>query len=74
MDSDFKEYRVFRSMSPGVTDVNGVQMGGPISDRYQAFYDDFDPLLDTISNIYYYRVYVYDKTGHKARSNEVATQ
>jgi hypothetical protein len=42
-----------------------------ISDQFQTFFDDSG--LDTVNNTYYYRVYVFDKGGNSARSNEVSS-
>ncbi|MDH3217610.1 MAG: hypothetical protein OEN01_15280 [Candidatus Krumholzibacteria bacterium] len=69
-NTDFMEYRVYRDTSPGVTDDPAKRVV-TLTDRFQTFYDDTG--LDTVSNTYYYRVYVFDKGGNSARSNEVST-
>jgi fibronectin type 3 domain-containing protein len=70
-DSDFFEYKVFRTLVPGVTDLPGNQVGGDIRERFLTYFDDAG--LDTTSNDYYYRIYVYDAAGQKSRSNEKST-
>ncbi|MBN2185709.1 MAG: hypothetical protein JW746_10315 [Candidatus Krumholzibacteriota bacterium] len=68
-NTDFLEYRIYRSTAPGVTDASylvatlGVQGVG--------WYDDTG--IDTAGNTYYYRVFVYDKGGLYSRSNEETT-
>jgi fibronectin type 3 domain-containing protein len=71
-DSDFLAYYVYRDTIPGVTETTGTMVSPVITDRYTTFFDDSG--LDLLNHTYYYRVYVYDKGGNKARSNEVATQ
>jgi fibronectin type 3 domain-containing protein len=68
-DTDFQEYKIFRDTSPGVTEAS-LEVA-TISDQFQTFFDDSG--LDTVNNTYYYRVYVFDKGGNSARSNEVSS-
>ena len=68
-NTDFHSYRVFRAQQPGVTDFS--LLVATITDRYTVFFDDTG--LDTVTNDYYYRVYVYDVALRPARSNEVTT-
>jgi hypothetical protein len=68
-DSDFYEYRIFRSTSPGVTE-SSLQVT-TITDREITWFDDTG--LDIGANSYYYRVLVYDTGGQSSRSNEVTT-
>ena len=65
-DIDFANYKIFRSMSSGVDDSNSalVKM---ISDQNITSHEDTDLEENTE---YYYRVYVYDKGGLSAGSNE----
>ena len=67
-DTDFKEYKIYRAESPGVTEAS--ELRDTITDRFQTFFDDTG--LDTTTTTYYYRVYVFDKGGNSARSNEVS--
>lgn len=69
-NSDFNEYRIYRSTSPGVLETS--QLLVIIDDRELTWYDDADG-LDTVTNTYYYRVFVYDKGMKFTRSNEVST-
>jgi fibronectin type 3 domain-containing protein len=68
-DTDFGEYRVYRSTSPGVTESS--QFITAITNRELTYFDDSG--LDTAANTYYYRVMVYDTGGKSSRSNEVST-
>jgi fibronectin type 3 domain-containing protein len=68
-DSDFEEYRIYRSTSPGVTDLS--QLVTVITSRETTWFDDTG--LDTGTNSYYYRILVYDLGGQYSRSNEVTT-
>jgi len=67
--TDFREYRVYRSMQPGVTTASTLV--ATIADREKTYYDDTG--LDLVGNNYYYRTYVYDAGGKNSRSNEVTT-
>ena len=67
--TDFREYRVYRSMQPGVTTASTLV--ATIADREKTYYDDTG--LDLAGNNYYYRIYVYDAGGKNSRSNEVTT-
>lgn len=69
-DTDFREYRIYRATSPGVT--TSSQLVATISNRETTFFDDEG--LDTAANTYYYRVYVVDRAGKSSRSNEVASR
>lgn len=68
-DSDFEEYRIYRSTSPGVTESS--QLVNVITSRETTWFDDSG--LDTSANSYYYRILVYDLGGQYSRSNEVTT-
>ena len=70
-DTDFVEYRVYRDTSPGVT-AEYSDLAATIGDREITYLDDTD--LDTQTNLYYYRVYVYDLGGKSSRSNEMSTE
>jgi fibronectin type 3 domain-containing protein len=69
-DSDFLEYRIYRSISPGVTSSQS-DLVTTISQRETRWYDDLG--LDLITENCYYRVYVYDMGNRFSRSNEVTT-
>lgn len=68
-NTDFREYRIYRSTSPGVDTLTPPVE--TITDRERTYYDDTG--LNLSSFTYYYRVYVFDKGGKSSRSNEVAT-
>ncbi len=68
-NTDFEEYRIYRSTEPGVTE--GSYLVDTVDNREITFYDDSG--LDLGSNTYYYRVFVIDKSGKIARSNEVSS-
>ena len=68
-NTDFREYRIYRATSPGVTESSTLVK--TISNREQTYYDDEG--IDTVSNVYYYRIYTYDDSGKFSRSNEVST-
>lgn len=68
-DTDFREYRLYRALAPGVTTASTLV--ATIADREITFYDDTG--LDTSANTYYYRLYVFDAAGKSSRSNEVDT-
>lgn len=68
-NTDFDAYIIRRSTSPGVT--MSSQQVAIISNRFQTFFDESG--LDTVANVYYYRVYVRDKAQNQTRSNEVDT-
>lgn len=70
LNTDFEEYRVYRATSPGVTD--GSLLVATISEREITFFDDTG--INTQTNIYYYRIYVYDRGGKSSRSNEMSTE
>jgi fibronectin type 3 domain-containing protein len=67
-NTDFEEYRIYRAEAPGVT--TSSTLVATIDDKFQTFFDDSG--LDTTTTTYYYRVYVFDKGGNSARSNEVS--
>ncbi len=69
-NTDFKEYRIYRSTSPGVTD-DPLMLVESITEKERTYHDDTG--LDLSSFTYYYRVYVVDKSEKSSRSNEVAT-
>ena len=68
-NTDFREYRIYRSTAPGVT-VQSTLVA-TITEREVTYYDNMG--LDMGSFTYYYRVYVYDKGDKYSRSNEVTT-
>ncbi len=68
-DTDFEEYRIYRSTTPGVT--TSSERLPYISDREITWFDDTG--LDLAGTTYYYRVMVFDKSGKNTRSNEVST-
>ena len=68
-NTDWREYRLYRSTQPGVT-LSSVLVT-TITDRERTFFDDSG--LDLGGNTYYYRVYVFDLSGKNSRSNEVDT-
>jgi fibronectin type 3 domain-containing protein len=68
-DTDFMEYRLYRSLTPGVT--SSSTLVATIVDRERAYFDDTG--LDLGLNTYHYRVYVFDLQGKSSRSNEVDT-
>lgn len=67
--TDFKEYRLYRSTSPGVTTTSALV--ATITDRERTYHDDTG--LNLALNTYYYRVFVFDLGGKSSRSNEVST-
>jgi fibronectin type 3 domain-containing protein len=67
--TDFSQYRIYRSIQPGVTTASTLV--ATIADRERTYYDDTG--LDLAGNNYYYRIYVYDAGGKNSRSNEVTT-
>jgi len=69
-NTDFEEYRVYRSLSPGVTESS--LLVATIDEREITYFDDTG--LDTQANVYYYRVYVVDRGGKASRSNEMSTE
>ena len=68
-DTDFSQYRIYRSTSPGVTETSVLV--ATIGDQELTWYDDTG--IDTVGNTYYYRVLTYDLGGKFSRSNEVTT-
>jgi fibronectin type 3 domain-containing protein len=68
-NTDFQEYKIYRAEAPGVT--LSSTLVATIDDQFQTFFDDSG--LDTTTKTYYYRVWVFDKGGNSARSNEVST-
>ena len=71
VNTDFLEYRIYRSTTPGVTVDSELVTTPAIDDREVIFFDDAG--LDLAGNTYYYRVFVYDIGGKNSRSNEVST-
>ena len=69
-NTDYQEYRIYRATAPGVT--LGSILVETITDREITYFDDTGP-LDMSGFTYYYRVYVFDKSGNNSRSNEVTT-
>jgi len=66
-DADFKEYRVCRSTTPGVTQESFLLLA---ADQSQfTTHLDWDTQL---GQTYYYRVYVIDQAGQATGSNEVS--
>jgi hypothetical protein len=69
-NTDFREYRVYRDTSPGVTNDPSLLVE-VVAEREVNWYDDTG--IDLTSNDYYYRIYVYDSGGNFSRSNEVTS-
>lgn len=69
-NTDFEEYRVYRATEPGVTEASFL--AATITEQEITFFDDTG--IDTQANLYYYRVYVYDRGGKSSRSNEMSTE
>ena len=69
-NSDFEEYRIYRATEPGVTE--SAVLVASIDESEITFFDDTG--LDTQANLYYYRVYVFDRGGKSSRSNEMSTE
>lgn len=69
-NSDFEEYRVYRATEPGVTESSVLV--ATIDEKEITFLDDAG--LDMQANLYYYRVYVFDRAGNSSRSNEMSTE
>jgi len=69
-DTDFKEYRVYRSTTPGVTESSNLI--ATIDEREVTYYDDTG--INTSATTYYYRIFVYDRGGKFSRSNEVSSR
>ncbi|HSG27246.1 MAG TPA: hypothetical protein VLA34_02110 [Candidatus Krumholzibacterium sp.] len=70
-DTDFEEYEIRYSTSPGVT-ITSPRINELFGERDVTWYDHTG--LDLAGNTYYYRVFVYDRQGNVSRSNEVSTQ
>jgi hypothetical protein len=70
-NTDFQEYRIYRTTVPGVTTDPPSTLVYTITDREVTYYDDTGLNLGSFN--YYYRVYVFDKGGKHSRSNEVTT-
>lgn len=68
-DTDFAHYRVYRALSPGVTEDSSLIV--TLTEQEMTWFDDIG--IDTVGNSYYYRVFVYDMGGKYTRSNEVAS-
>ena len=66
-DTDFESYRVYRSVSPGITEDDLFLMVAIVSSRTATGYDDFL----AANGAYYYRVFVFDLEGLTSGSNEV---
>jgi len=66
-DTDFDCYKLFRSKTPGVDSTSSLVT--TITSQSTTSYDDTGLQENTT---YYYRVYVYDKGGLAAGSNEVS--
>ena len=69
-NSDFREYRIYRDTSPGVTNQPSLLVAA-VGEREITWYDDTG--IDLTINDYYYRIYIYDKSGNFSRSNEVTS-
>jgi fibronectin type 3 domain-containing protein len=67
-ESDFASYRVYRSVSPGISVENDFLTVSIITNRAMVSHDDF--LSGT--GAYYYRVFVFNTQDLSAGSNEVA--
>ena len=67
IDLDFQRYELYRSISPGVTNLTGILIVTYFNNTETSFSQ-----TGLISNTtYYYVVYVYDTEGLSAISNEV---
>lgn len=67
-DTDFESYRIFRSTQPGVSATS--TLAKTITDQNQTTFLDKD--LDP-KNIYFYRIFVFDRAGLSSGSNETST-
>ncbi len=68
-DSDFESYRIYRDTSAGISLADDLV--AILTDQGTLSYDDFLP-FPTESTVYYYRVFVFDRQGLSASSeNEV---
>ncbi|HHL73576.1 MAG TPA: hypothetical protein ENJ29_13805 [Bacteroidetes bacterium] len=67
---DFSNYSIYRRTEPNVTDENGKLVTTITSVSITSYVDGGL----TAGTTYYYRIYVFDKTGLKAASNEVVGQ
>ncbi len=70
-DTDFEEYEIRYSTSPGVT-IASSRINELFGEREMTWYDHTG--LDLAGTTYYYRIFVYDRQGNVSRSNEVSTQ
>ena len=68
-DTDFSEYRVYHSTSPGVTEADDLVFTA--GEQEITYFDHIG--IDTQAFDHYYRVYVYDRGGKSSRSNEMGT-
>jgi len=66
-DDDFASYRIYRSNSAIPEPPLETQMIAFINEQNTSSYDDYVPASGT----YYYIIYVYDRQGETAGSNEV---
>ena len=66
-DDDFLQYRVYRSVSPGIDSSFTQFIITIVSDQNRSSYDDFLSGTGT----YHYRVFVFDSEGRATGSNEV---
>lgn len=67
VDSNFSEYRLYRSDTPSVTESSTLVT--TITNRYSSFYEDVFGSKPT--NYYYYKVYAYNLANASTPSNEV---
>ncbi len=69
-NTDFSSYRIYQAISPGVDSTKTLV--ATLSDKYTTYLDVSG--LNLATNIYYFRVYVYDEAGLFSRSNEVSSE
>ncbi len=67
-DSDFQFYRIYRSINPNVN--FGATLVAEIDDRTQTSFTDTNLQTGTT---YYYKIFVFDKSGLSEGSNEIKT-
>lgn len=72
-NTDFHSYRIYYSLTPGVTlESPSIGLQPWITDRDSTYFDHTG--IDNINETYYYRVYVFDDGGKFSRSNEMSTE
>lgn len=68
-DSDFRFYRIYRSINPNVN--FGAILVAEINNQTRISFNDTNLQAGTT---YYYKVFVFDKSGLSSESNEVITK